>query len=474
MTTNDNSFPDLAAAAARRVRCARAPVRARLAVPPDKSISHRAVLFGALAQGPSRIANFLVAADTLSSVAFVRALGAAVEIRETGIATADVVVTGQGARETGASGSANASWNLGPVADLLDCGNSGTTMRLGLGILAALPVAAFLTGDASLRRRPMRRVLDPLGAMGATWMASGGGTPPLAIRGPLTRPLPAPYQVFSAQVKSALLLAGLCAPAPVELTETASCRDHTERALVPMGARIERSGSLVVAYPGAHLHPVDIRVPGDFSSAAFLMAAAAIVPGSAIEIAGVGLNPTRTAFADALAAMGARVLLTPDATSRPPESASAPLCDQATGPSSEPTGTIAVTAADLAGIALGPAECAAMIDEIPLLAVLATQAHGKTVARGARELRYKESDRIATISAGLEALGAEVTQLEDGFEISGPQQLTGAAVNSFGDHRIAMCMAIAGLVAEGETAIVDSGAVDVSFPGFFSVLEELR
>ncbi len=412
------------------------PLRGSVQVPGDKSVSHRAVLFGALARGVTRATGVLRSEDVERTITAVRLLGAEVDANGT-----DVTVRGV-AR---------------PRADLgtVDCGNSGTTARLLLGAFAPRTRAMF-DGDASLRRRPMGRVLRPLGAMGANF--EGGPTLPLTV---LPRPLHGirwTAEVASAQVKSAVLLAGLCAEGPTTYVEPVGTRDHTERMLARMGADIEVSDG-IVGVRRSLLQGAEVRVPADVSSAAFWLVAASIVPGSDLVLRGVGVNPTRTGVLDVLLRMGAQIeVLAEDGAS-------------------EPIATLRVRCAGLRGTSVGGAEVPRLVDEIPVLAVAAAFAEGETRFTGAEELRVKESDRIATTVAGLRAIGVDADPLPDGLVVrgagmAGPALHAAAAVvESHGDHRIAMAFAVAGL----RTGVVlsDTDCIQTSYPAFLPTLAEL-
>jgi 3-phosphoshikimate 1-carboxyvinyltransferase len=411
-------------------------------VPGDKSISHRAALFGALAEGRTEITGFLEGEDCLATIRAVRALGAEVTRKGEGRYLVD------GAGLTG----------LSEPDDVIDCGNSGTSARLLLGVLAGQPFTTVLTGDDSLRRRPMGRVAEPLTRMGATVAGRDGGKRlPLAITG--RRPLAAlTYRspVASAQVKTALLLAGLWADGPVTVEEPALSRDHTERMLAGFGARLAVGPQRVTITPGARLTGQPIAVPGDISSAAFFLVAAAVVGEARVTIRHVGINPTRTGVLDVLAAMGAAV--------------------QAGVPSAgggEPVSDLVVTSGPLAGAEIGGTLIPRLIDEIPVLAVAACVAGGVTRIRDAAELRVKESDRIAAIATELAKMGARITETPDGLEIRGGARLTGARVASRGDHRMAMALAVAGLVADGPTLVEDVDCIATSFPGFVETINRL-
>jgi len=414
-----------------------APIRrlvGRLRVPGDKSISHRAALLGAIASGTTTISGFLRAGDTEQTLACLRALGVPIEER-----ASRVIVQGTTLRE--------------PVG-LLDAGNSGTTLRLLTGILAGQPFESEITGDASLRARPIDRVIVPLRQMGADVTAQGDGRyPPVLIRGRRLRGITYTLPVASAQVKSAILLATLFAEGTTEVTEPVPTRDHTERMLTAFGAQISRAGTRIRLTP-ASLHGRDVRIPGDLSAAAFILAAAAGRPGSEVVIDEVGLNPTRTGVLDVLAAMGAGVEIRHDS--------------EVNG---EPIGTVTVRGrGPLHGIAIGGPLIARLIDELPVLFILATAAEGTTVITGAAELRVQESDRIGTIVRGLRALRGEVEERPDGLTIYG-SPLRGGRVSSGGDHRVAMAFAVAGLLAQAPVTVDGAEAMAISFPEFTRALE---
>ncbi len=411
-------------------------------VPADKSITHRALLFGAIAHGVSRVRNFLDGGDCRATLGVVRALG--VEVEEP--ATGEWRLHGRGLR------------GLQEPETALDCVNSGTTARLLTGLLAGQSFHSVVVGSPQLRKRPMARVVEPLRQMGADIGGrEGGRLLPLSIRGRELAGFDYTLPVASAQVKSALLLAGLYAGGLVIVREPGPSRDHTERMLAAMGAPIVRRGPVITSEsPPGPLGPVDLTIPGDFSSAAFLLAAAACTPGSDVTIPGVGVNPTRRGLLDALIEMGADIAMHNWAES-----------------GGEPTGDLHVRPAALAGITLSGDIIPTLIDELPVFAVIATQAHGQTVVRDAAELRVKETDRIATTVAELRKLGAAIEPTADGFIIEGPTRLKGARVDSHGDHRLAMALAVAGLLAEGATAVEDADCVSDSFPGFADVLARL-
>ena len=428
--------------------CPGAPLRGRLAVPGDKSLSHRALILGAIARGDSQVQHFLPAADCRATLHAMRALGVEVEV----LSPQRLVVHG---RDLG---------GLGEPEEVVDCARSGTTMRLLAGLLAGQPFTSVLSGEAQLRRRPMGRVAEPLRRMGATVLGrDGGNRPPLAIAGGGLQGIDYHLPVASAQVKSALLLAGLYADGPTHLHVPGPARDHTERLLAAMGAPLTHHpdpaggvGQALSIAPAGHLDPLDLAIPGDFSSASFLLVAAALVPGSQIVVEGVGLNPTRTGLLEVLQVMGARLEVHDER-----QSAGEPLAD------------LAVRAGELAGTEVGGERVVRMIDEFPILAVAASQARGETLVRDAAELRVKETDRIAVTVAELRRLGAEIEPRPDGFAVWGPAPLRGAAVDSHGDHRLAMALAVAGLLAEGETTVANAGCIDDSFPGFAAALTGL-
>jgi 3-phosphoshikimate 1-carboxyvinyltransferase len=339
----------------------------------------------------------------------------------------------------------------------MDCGNSGTTMRLLAGILSGNPFFSVLAGDESLAGRPMGRVIEPLGKMGARIMARKEDMyPPLAIRGGKLNPIRYEMPVASAQVKSAILLAGLYADGETEVVETLKSRDHTERMLRAYGADIEIHGLNIKIRPGSELSGVELAIPSDFSSAAFFMSAAAIVEGSDITVNAVGMNPTRTGFLEVLKEMGAEIVVKDEREV-----------------SGEPVADICIRHSNLKAVEVGAEMVPALIDEFPVLCVLAARATGTTRITGAGELRVKECDRIRAMAEGLKRMGADVEELEDGIVIEGDAALKGDQIQSFGDHRVAMAFSIAALVAEGDTAIEGAQAVDISFPGFFDMLTTL-
>jgi 3-phosphoshikimate 1-carboxyvinyltransferase len=409
--------------------------------PPDKSVSHRAVIFSSLSRGKSVIRNLLKAEDPVSTINAFRALGVGIDDRGE-----EVVVNGKGIH------------GLTEPINVIDCGNSGTTIRMLSGVLSGNPFFSVLTGDESLRKRPMARVINPLREMGARIMARAEDRyPPVVIRGGNLRPVKYSMPVASAQVKSAILLAGLYAEGETEITEPVKSRDHSERMLPAFGARVTAEGLRVSIKGGAELTGTDIHVPGDFSSAAFFIVGALLIRDSDIAIRNAGINPTRIGLLGALEKMGAKI-----AMSNIRELSGEPVADiRCTG------------GAELRAIEITKGEIPALIDEFPILCVAATQAEGITTIRGAGELRVKESDRIKSMATELRKMGAEVEEFEDGLSIKGRSTLRGAEVESYGDHRIAMAMAIAGLVAEGTTGIHGIGAVNISFPGFFDIIRKM-
>jgi 3-phosphoshikimate 1-carboxyvinyltransferase len=413
------------------------PIRGVARVPGDKSISHRAAILAGLAGGRSSLSNFAPGADCTASVEVLRALGAVVDRDGDSIVVTPV---------------AEPAPPVGP----LDCARSGTTMRLMAGVLATMPFRSTLTGHEQLLRRPMGRIALPLRLMGAEVKLSGGELPPMSVRGGSLVGIEYELPVASSQVKSAVLLAGLSALGATTVVEPLPTRDHTERLLAWLGAPIHTTQGRVTVRSDGGLRPFELRVPGDLSSAAPLLAAAALVEGSDLVIEDVGLNPTRTGFLRALERMGAVIEI--DALPADPE----------------PAGRLRIRQAPLVGTTVSGDEVPLVVDELPLLGVLATQADGVTEVRGAAELRLKESDRIAGLVAGLRAIGADVEEYGDGFAVRGPTPLRGGAVDSRSDHRLAMAFAVAGLVASAPVAVSDMGFVADSFPGFVHALESVR
>jgi 3-phosphoshikimate 1-carboxyvinyltransferase len=419
------------------MRVQRAPsFKGRFTVPGDKSISHRLALLGALADGDTAIENFSSAADCASTLACLEALGVAIH-RDGG----RVAIRGRGPE------------GLRAPSRELDAGNSGSTLRMLAGILAGRPFRSVLTGDESLRRRPVERIATPLRAMGAR-AESVDGKPPLTIDGGRLRGLRWETPVASAQVKTAVLLAGLQAEGVTTVVEPSASRDHTERLLPLFGVPVRRDGLAVSVDGGRKLVAAEAVVPGDASSAAFLVVAALVLPDSEVRIEGVLLNPQRVAFVDVLREMGARIE-TGVVTAEP-----------------EPVGWMVARSSRLRGTTVPAAVVPGLIDEVPALAVAAAHADGDFVLTGARELRVKESDRIAALVEGLSRMGASVEELPDGFVVHGGRPLRGATVRALSDHRIAMALSIAGLTAAGETVVEGAECAAVSFPEFYSLLEQ--
>jgi len=414
-------------------------IQGSITVPGDKSISHRALLLGALADGTTVISNLSPGKDVYSTRTCLIQLGIPIHSAQN-----VTVVTGKGLH------------GLQPAMAPLDAGNSGTTIRLLSGILAAQAFSSGITGDTSLRRRPMNRIMIPLRQMNADIETSPGGFAPLTIHGkPLTGidyTLPVP----SAQIKSCILLAGLFASGITRITEPAQSRDHTERMFPQFGVPVRIHPLTVEIEQASNLYPCAIDVPGDLSSAAYFIAAASMVPDSHLTIQHVGINPTRSGILGVMQKAGGSILE-----------------QNLHLKSGEPAADLTIRSGGLQGIEISGEWIPRLIDEIPVLAVLATQAAGRTVVRDAKELRVKETDRIAAIADNLRAMGVVVEMLEDGFVLEGPQKLKGASIDSRDDHRIAMAFSIAGLIADGETQIRHSECVDISYPGFFETLEKI-
>ena len=419
-------------------------VRGHVRPPGDKSISHRYALLSALADGTSIVRGYSTGGDCASTLRCLRGLGVSIEETSRDAHGLNLTIAGRGLR------------GLSAPTTMLDAGNSGSTMRMLAGVLAAHPFTASLTGDESLRRRPMRRVIGPLERMGAR-IESDEGRPPLTIQGTATlEPIDFAPDVPSAQVKSAVLLAGLHATGVTRVQEGLPTRDHTERALEAFGVHVTRDRRSVSLEGGQRLAACRLEIPGDLSSAAFWMVAAASLSGSEIVIASVGTNPTRTGIVDVLRRMGADIDVEGGANT-----------------SGEPVGTITVRYGGLRATEILPAEVPGVIDELPVLGALATHG-GELHVTGAEELRVKESDRIASLADGLRRMGADIEELPDGFHVCGTRRLRGGEVDARNDHRLAMAFAIAALGASGPTTIHDAGAAAVSYPEFFSVLESLR
>ncbi len=407
-------------------------------LPGDKSISHRYAMLAALAVGRSRFENFSPGADCASTLGCVHALGCAVEHDAQGVVSIDGIGP-----------------QLRQPSQALDCGNSGSTMRMLAGIVAGQPFTSEMTGDKSLSRRPMRRIIEPLSRMGAQIQSANGDCAPLRITGGKLHGIEYRPQVASAQVKTSLLFAGLLAKGTTTVQEPSRTRDHGELALRAFGAKVERSRNTVAIQGEQALHPLEAYVPGDTSSAAFFLCAAAIFPESNLVIDGVLLNPTRSALLDVLSAIGSHISMV--------------RLEESHG---ELVGTVTLVPGTGQEVTIGGAQTALLIDELPVLAAIAPFTAGLEV-RDAGELRVKESDRLSAVTQNLRAMGAQVEQTDDGWRIAGGQKLHGAEIQSFGDHRIAMAFAIAALRAEGETVIRNSDCVAISYPGFFEDLERL-
>ena len=408
-------------------------LRGSLTIPGDKSISHRSVMFGSLAQGTTEITHFLKGADCLSTISCFRSMG--VEIQEK---DGKILVHGRGLR------------GLKRPEGVLDCGNSGTTTRLLAGILCGQDFDSVLTGDASIQKRPMKRVIEPLSRMGAHIVSvRGDGCAPLAITGSPLHGVSYSTPVASAQVKSAILLAGLYADGETRVIEPARSRDHTERMLSAFGADVRTEGTTAVIQPARELYGQKIQVPGDISSAAFFLAAGLITPDSEILLKHVGTNPTRDGVLRVLRQMGGRI-----------ETISQ------SGGDGEPAEDLLVRSSDLHGVEIGGEIIPTLIDELPVIAALACFAQGETVIRDAAELKVKESNRIDAMVRNLAAMGADVTETEDGMIIRGGRPLHGAVIDSRDDHRIAMTFAVTALAAQGETDIPGWDCVRISYPEF--------
>lgn len=405
-----------------------------VSVPGDKSISHRAAILGSIANGVVDVNGFLTSQDCLNTLKAMQSLGVKIE----GVKK----IHGVGLR------------GLKEPKGVLDLGNSGTGVRLLAGLVSGYPFTAEITGDESIRRRPMMRIIEPLTRMGAH---IEGEHCPLKIKGANIKGIDYISPIASAQVKSCILIAGLLASGSTSVTEPIKSRDHTERLLEYLGADIKVEGLKVTIMGGKELKARPIKIPGDISSSAFILAGGIIVPGGDVEIKNVGINPTRAAFLDILKSMGANLTVNGLPTIQ-----------------NEPVADITVRSSELKGIDIGPHEIPGLIDELPIIAILSALANGKTVISGAKELRVKESDRIKSIAMNLARMGVNITEKEDGWIINGGKPIKGAVVSSFGDHRIAMAMVIAGLVASGETIVEDTEWIDTSFPGFMDVINSLR
>ncbi|MDO8885300.1 3-phosphoshikimate 1-carboxyvinyltransferase [Candidatus Oleimmundimicrobium sp.] len=410
-------------------------------VPGDKSISHRALILGAIAEGETHISGFLPSVDCLSTLNCLLLLGVKIER----LSSTELVIKGVGLR------------GLKEAKNVLDLGNSGTTMRIMSGMLAGQNFSSTLTGDDSLKRRPMGRVIKPLRLMGANICAEDeGDRAPIKITGQPLKGIIYKTPVPSAQVKSCVLLAGLLANGKTCVIEEIKSRDHTERLLKHMGVDIEISGNEVCVRGGSRPKAVKIEIPGDFSSASFLIVAAILTEKSDIIIKDVGINATRTGLLSVLTEMGANINILNEKTIY-----------------EEPRADIWVKSSKLKALTVGGELIPRLVDELPIFAVAATQASGTTIVKDAKELRIKETDRIRAICSELRKLGAEIDEFEDGFAIHGPCKLKGNICSSFGDHRMAMALAVAGMCAEGATIIKDSECIEVSFPGFEEILKSL-
>lgn len=424
----------------KRIEPIHRPLKGTIAVPGDKSIAHRAVIFGAIAQGRTRIFNLSGGEDNSRTVRAFRQLGVAIE--RDGEA---LCVDGKGFA------------GLRQADGAIDCGNSGTTIRLMSGLLAGLPFHSELDGDASIRQRPMQRVIDPLTRMGARIRSkSGNGLAPLEIDGGGLRAMDYRMPIASAQVKSAILLAALQADGVTHIEEPLRSRDHTEVMIRGFGGAIQVDGVHIKIAGGQSLRGQDVRIPGDISSVAFFLVAASLVPGSDVTVRNVGCNPTRDGIIEILRAMGARLELFNERAE-----------------AGERVVDIRVTGSALHGIDVGPELVARTIDEYPILAIAGALAEGVTRFADVKELRFKESDRIAAMTEGLRNLGVKVEATEDSMTIYGGAKLSGGAVRSFADHRVAMSFAVAGLVSSGAVAIDDARCASISFPTFFDLLEQI-
>ncbi|MEO8610659.1 MAG: 3-phosphoshikimate 1-carboxyvinyltransferase [Chloroflexota bacterium] len=412
------------------------PLHGRTTVPGDKSISHRSVLFGALAQGVTQVRGWLAAGDTEASLASIQVLGIQVDRHSKNELT---IHGGQ----------------FQPPKAALNLVNAGTGIRLIAGIMCGQPFESVLDGTEQLRRRPMKRILTPLQMMGAN-ITAVDNCAPLTIKPAKMHGIKYEMPVASAQVKSAILLAGLFAGGATAVVQPGPARDHTERMLSAMGVDIVTEGDTIVLTPNGSLRPMDLTVPGDISSAAFLIVAALLVPGSDITLTGVNLNPTRTGLLDVLRAMDADITVTETGLE-----------------AGEPVGEIRIRHTVLKGTQVGGDVVVEMIDEFPVLMVAALAAEGETVVRDAQELRVKETDRISVMAAELAKLGAQITETPDGFIIRGPQKLKAATVEGHDDHRVSMSLSVAGLAADGETTILDARCAGDSFPGFAETLAGL-
>lgn len=422
-----------------KVISSRTGLNGKIKIPGDKSISHRAVMFGSLAKGDTKITGFLKGDDCMSTISCFKKLGIDIEVNDD-----NVIVHGKGLN------------GLNAPKETLDVGNSGTTIRLISGILAAQGFDSTLNGDASIQKRPMNRVIKPLSQMGADIESTNDGYAPLTIHGKKLKSMEYTMPVASAQVKSSILLASLFAEGTTTIIEPVASRDHTEIMLNYFGANIKNENGVITSTPVKELYGKNLEVPGDISSAAFFMVAGLVVPNSHIIIENVGINPTRTGIIDALKAMGGYVEI---------------INERKSG--GELVGDIEVKTSSLKATTLEGSIIPRMIDEIPVFTVAALCAEGTTVVKDATELKVKESNRIATMSQELGKMGVVIEETDDGMIIKGNQKLKGAEVYSHLDHRVAMSCAIAGLIAEGETTIIDADCVGISFPNFYNLLNNL-
>jgi len=419
-------------------------LRGTIEVPGDKSITHRAVIFSALADGTSEIAGYLTSEDCQRTIAAFREMGIAITAGSSSGAPS-LAIEGKGL------------WGLSEPKQVLDCGNSGTSIRLLTGLLAGQSFFSVLTGDASLRSRPMRRVVEPLRQMGGEIVGrSGGNLAPLAVSGRKLTGIDYHLPIASAQVKSAILLAGLTASGVTTLSEPSQSRDHTERMLRYFGVKLEEKEGRISITGGTPYRAKRIEVPGDISSAAFFLVAGALVEGSEITLRKVGVNPTRTGILDVLQKMGADVTVTPSAS----------ICG-------EPTADLTVRSGPLKGTVIEGELIPRTLDEFPILCVAAAAAEGETLIRGAQELRVKESDRIAAMAKALRGMGVAVEEFQDGMKIEGTEKWRGTDCETHADHRVAMAMTVAGLLAEGGNRIDDEECINTSFPGFMKLLSGL-
>lgn len=429
-------------------------LKGELRIPGDKSISHRAVMFASLAEGKTEVTNFLQGADCLSTIDCFRKLGVVIEN------TPDkIMIHGKGLHAFSpiSNLTSDSGFYTPSCSTLLDVGNSGTTARLMSGILAAQPFEVMLTGDASIQKRPMKRIIEPLSMMGADITSvHDNGCAPLHIKGKMLHGIQYSSPVASAQVKSAILLAGLYAEGETSVTEPYVSRNHTELMLRSFGADIKTEGTTATIQPNPHLIGQQIEVPGDISSAAYFIAAGLLTPNSEVLIRHVGINETRDGIIEVARQMGGNITLLNIAETN-----------------GEKTADILVKSSSLHGVTIGGAIIPTLIDELPIIAVMAAFADGQTVIKDAAELKVKESNRIDVMVNNLSAMGADVTATEDGMIINGGQALTGCAIDSKSDHRIAMSFAVAGLNADGVTTIQGAGCVEISYPEFYRDLEKL-